>query len=313
MTRGSQPTSPHRPAKVSTRVSSALLAVAAIVAIVLVSTITFVVLQRSQPASTSRADSTATSATGGSAAPPAAIATSTSTAVVPALVPASSIDQVLLTPDELNSILGTYASSGGGRVGLMKVNRSTYGMSDNSNLIKPPSCVGVVFGAEHEVYGNTNFSAMRDQTFTPEPYAYDPTRSAPGALEQTVVAFPSIDQARTVIASAQNEWSTCASAEVNQFLPPEDGYDWKLGSVERQGDLLTVSMASNGTILGPRACQQVLGVRKNIVVGTRSCNDVGQSFSTNYDQARNSWPTDPNWATNDSEHLATAMLNKIAN
>ena len=69
------------------------------------------------------------------------------------------------------------------------------GMSDNSNLVKPPSCVGVVFGAEHEVYGNTNFSAMRDQTFIPEPYAYDPTRSAPGALEQTVVAFPSIDQA----------------------------------------------------------------------------------------------------------------------
>jgi hypothetical protein len=35
-------------------------------------------------------------------------------------------------------------------------------------------------------------------------------------------------------------------------------------------------------------------------VGTRSCDDVGQSFSTNYDQAGNSWPTDPSWATNDS-------------
>ena len=89
-----------------------------------------------------------------------------------------------------------------------------------------------------------------------------------------------------------------ALRSINFF--PEDGYDWMLGSVERQGDLLTVSMASNGAILGPRACQQVLGVRKNIVVGTRSCDDVGQSFSTNYDQAGNSWPTDPSWATNDS-------------
>ena len=75
----------------------------------------------------------------------------------PPTFPAKAIDSVLLTPDEVNSILGTYGMSGNQRVGQMKVDRSTYGMADNSSLVKPPSCVGVVFGAEHEVYADTGW------------------------------------------------------------------------------------------------------------------------------------------------------------
>jgi hypothetical protein len=61
---------------------------------------------------------------------------------------------------------------------------------------------------------------------------------------------------------------------------------------------------------GPAACQQVLGARENVIVGTRSCNDIEQSTATNYDPVRG-WPTDPKWASNDAEHLANAMLAKV--
>jgi serine/threonine protein kinase, bacterial len=200
--------------------------------------------------------------------------------------------------------------SGDQRVGQMKVDRSTYGMVDNSNLVKPPSCVGVVFGAEHEVYADTGFDAMHDQTFTNEPYAYNATGSAPEVLEQTVIVFPSADQAQTVVASAQNQWRSYATGEVDQKAGPESGYGWKLGDVQVHGELLTVSMASNGAMTGPTACQQVLGARDNVVVGTRSCNDIEQSAATNYDPIRG-WPTDPRWATNDAGRMANAMLEKV--
>jgi hypothetical protein len=52
-------------------------------------------------------------------------------------------------------VLDTYAMSGDKKIGVMKVDRSTYGMTDNSSLVKPSSCVGVVFGAEHSVYADT--------------------------------------------------------------------------------------------------------------------------------------------------------------
>jgi serine/threonine protein kinase len=228
----------------------------------------------------------------------------------PAVLPATAIDSVLLTPGEVNNILGTYAMNGTSRVGTMNVDRSSYGMADNSNLVKPPSCVGVVFGAEHSVYADAGFSAIRDQTFATEPYANNPTGSAPIDVEQTVIVFPSSNQAEAVVASAQSQWRSCASDYVDQHVGPEFGYDWKLGEVQRQGGLLTVSMASND-YQRTAACQQVLGVRENVVVGTRSCNPVDPSMIKGSDPARGVWPTDPNWANNDAARLANAMLGKI--
>lgn len=230
----------------------------------------------------------------------------------PPVFSAKAIDSVLLTPEEVNDILGTYATNAvRGRIGLMKVDRSSYGMVDNSDLVEPPSCVGVVFGAEHAVYADTGFVAMRDQTFSSEPYVYEANRPGPQVLEQTVTVFPSADRARSVMASAQNRWTSCATGEVSQKEGPESGYGWQLGSVNREGDLLVVPMASNGAMTGARACQQVLGLRENVVIGTRTCHDVEQSTGTQYDSVQNTWPVDPGWAMNDAKRLGNAMLDKV--
>jgi serine/threonine protein kinase len=231
-------------------------------------------------------------------------------ALPPAVLPATAIDSVLLTPDEVNSILGTYAMNGTSRVGAMKVDRSTYGMADNSGLVTPPSCAGVVFGAEHEVYANTGFDALRDQTFSTQPFATNATASVPADLEQTVIVFPSAAQAQAVVDAAQNQWRTCARSEVDQRTSFEASYGWHLGDVQGQSDLLSVKMASNGAETGATACQQALGARQNVVVGTRSCGGIEPSAATNYDAVRG-WPKDPSWATNDAARLANAMLGKV--
>lgn len=95
-----------------------------------------------------------------------------------------------------------------------------------SGSLKPIStcvlCSGLVFGAEHEVYADTGFNAMRDQTFTKEFYLTPTIGISPAALEQTVIVFPSANEAQTVVASAQNQWRSCAGGEVDQSVPPED-------------------------------------------------------------------------------------------
>jgi serine/threonine-protein kinase len=226
--------------------------------------------------------------------------------------PAKAIDSVLLTADEVNSILETYAMSGSQRQGVMKVDRSTYGMADNSSLVTPSSCVGVVFGAEHTVYADTSFEAMRDQTFAREPYIYDATGSAPTDLEQTAIVFPSAEQAQAVLTSAQDQWRSCAGGEIDQKAGPESGYSWKLSDVQREGDVLSVKMSSNGAMTGASACQQVLGIRDNVVITTRSCNAVDSSARTNYDPV-SGWPSDPRWANNYASRLADAMIDKVKN
>jgi serine/threonine protein kinase len=246
----------------------------------------------------------ATSPTDGIAAPP-----STTTPPAPATFSAKAIDDVLLRPDEVNDVLDTYAMSGDKKIGVMKVDRSTYGMTDNSSLVKPSSCVGVAFGAEHSVYADTGFSAIHDETFAREPYVYNPNGSAPTALEQTVIVFPSESDADSALASAQKHWRDCAAGQVDQKAGPESGYRWNFGAIQHRGDVMSVKMASNGAMDGAAACQQALGIRANVIVTTRACNEVTQS--PGFDEVHDTWPTNPEWANNDAARLADAMLAKI--
>jgi serine/threonine protein kinase len=238
------------------------------------------------------------------AAPP-----STTTPRPPATFAAKAIDDVLLRPDEVNDVLDTYAMSGDKKIGVMKVDRSTYGTTDNSSLVKPSSCVGIVFGAEHNVYADTGFSAIHDETFAREPYVYNPNGSGPTALEQTAIVFPSEADADSTLAAAQKQWRECTTGYVDQKAGPESGYRWNFGAIQHRGDVMSVKMASNGAMDGAAACQQALGIRANVIITIRACNEVAQS--PGFDQVHETWPTNPEWANNDAARLADAMLAKI--
>ena len=71
-----------------------------------------------------------------------------------------------------------------------------------------------------------------------------------------------------------------------------------------------MKMSSNGAEIGAVACQQVLGVRDNVVVAVRSRNGVEPSARTNYDPVSGR-QSDPRWANNDASRLAGAMLEKV--
>lgn len=228
----------------------------------------------------------------------------------PPTFPAASIDSVLLTAQEINDRLGTYAtySNQSAPAAMMAIEDSSYGMSDNAALVTPQTCVGLVFGAEHRVYADTGFEEMRDQTFRPEPYVFDRTINPPWIVEQTVVVYPTVEAAEAVYAASLQQWQSCAADVVTEDVPPENNRAFQLGTVQNTGDLLTVSMAANNHN-GAQACQQVLGVRENVVIGTRSCDNIEETASTGYSGA--GWPVNPNWASDDARQLAQLMLDKV--
>jgi serine/threonine-protein kinase len=212
---------------------------------------------------------------------------------------------VLLSSQEINDELGTYAA---GSTPMMAMDDSSYGMSDNSALVTPPACVGVVFGAEHRVYAESGFEEMRDQTFRPETYVVDDVIQPPYVVEQTVVVYATAQQAQAVLTSSQSEWNSCAKDAVTERIPPENSRDWVLGVVQRSGDLVTVPMAANSHI-GPAACQQALGARDNVVVGARRCDYWEEPATTAF--TGSTWPTNPEWASDDAERLAQLMLDRV--
>ena len=221
---------------------------------------------------------------------------------------AKSIDQVLLTANQLARLLGVDVSdspSGGGG-GTLAVNSSSYGMSDHSGQVTPRSCVGVVFTGEHDVYATSQPTEIKTEVVG-NLYLGGPAHG-PHLLEQTVAVYPSVAQAQDFLTSSQAQWSTCAKSEVDASLGYENGAGYVLSNVQRHGELIAVSMATNSGENGPDACQQALGAHENVIVETRTCQVPG--IVTNFDPAQG-WPRDPAWAIPDAARIAKAMLANV--
>ena len=218
------------------------------------------------------------------------------------------VDRLLLSDAQLSRLVGLRVSedpSARGGIGSMALDSSTYGPSDHSGQVTPRSCVGVVFTGEYEVYSGADIEQIKTQTFGS---LYGGTDGPPYLLQQTGAVFPSPAEAAAFLQRSQNQWEACAANDVDATLGYENSASYVLGTVERSGDLMTVSMATNGGLNGPRACQQAMGLRSNVIVETRTCNvpDIQNA----YDPARG-WQRNPNWASPIAEEVAAAMLKNI--
>nr|WP_253947079.1 sensor domain-containing protein [Mycolicibacterium rhodesiae] len=212
------------------------------------------------------------------------------------------IDRVLLTADRLSNILGvdvTDSPSGGGAGGLA-LKSSSYGTSDHAGQVTPPSCVGVIFTGEHEVYGGIDHAGIKTQIFGDY---YPSGDSGPYLLFQTAAVFPTADAAQAFVNTSRTQWVTCAAADVDVTLGYENGRRFTLGSVQSNDTLITVAMAAYGGLNGPDACQHALGARENVVVEARSCSVPKVSGPPG--------KGDPAWAVPDAERVATAMLENV--
>jgi PknH-like extracellular domain len=148
---------------------------------------------------------------------------------------------------------------------------------------------------------------MSDQIYTPG-YQGTPDSAgitAPNHIEQLVVVFSSDEQAQAVLASAQRQWQSCDRGTVSTTYNDigESTHGYTLGAVQRQGDVMSVSMASFSNENGANACQQVLAVRMNVIVRTGACTMPNVTDSNAV--------ASPAWASDYAERLATAMLARV--
>jgi PknH-like extracellular domain len=176
-------------------------------------------------------------------------------------------------------------------------------MADHSGQVTPPSCVGVAFTGEHNVFAPAEPAAIKIQTYG-NLYAGSTANAGPYLLEQTAAVFSSAAQAQEFLKSSQAQWETCAQSRVDVTLGFENGRSYTLGAVKRQGDLMTVPMSSPGGIGSPDACQQALGAAHNVVAETRTCAVPNTNAAPP--------ASDPNWATDDAERVAQAMLENVS-
>jgi hypothetical protein len=95
-------------------------------------------------------------------------------------------------------------------------------------------------------------------------------------VQQSVIAFPTSDQANAVLTSSLQRWKSCAAGRVRRGTVGQNGENnltFDFGTVRENDGVLSVVMVANSQESTGAACQQVMAAKANIVVEVRSCRD----------------------------------------
>lgn len=211
---------------------------------------------------------------GDSSAGDAAASSSGTTASPKTPLAKGALPDVMLTPDDIDSALGTRGTTSDPpftNLGEDPVHRTDYTF--------PPECKYTIHAGLASEYADRGSTAV---------YGYHdlaPTPTGASQLEspdvyQFVVLFPSPEQANAFFTTSSQRWPACAN---RQDTVPADGthpeLQWKVGSVSNANGVLsapvTVTVNGDGTNV-TMPCQRALTARRNVVIDVDACRkDVG--------------------------------------
>ena len=175
---------------------------------------------------------------------------------VPSNVPKlddSALDKVLLPIDEVNAVMGTTD---------LEVTSDIDEMTDSSDKVSDPDCLGAMFGAEEAVYKGSGWTAVRDIV------AREPEDDNDHWIEQTAVIYPEASNARRFFEKSRSIWEKCAGSSL--AVDTEDTSSlWEFDEVTA-GDGLITQTATQEDADG-WGCQHALAAASNLTAETWVC------------------------------------------
>jgi hypothetical protein len=178
-------------------------------------------------------------------------ATTTITSLIPRPVVERELESMLLTPAQINPLMGATG---------MAVIRKHDAMSDDSATMKPIECLAIDGSAQGPVYANSGFTAERDQ-------ALNDGNNFSHYAEQAVVLFPTTKQARVFFMSSGLRWPAC-----HQYTHTQSGTKWTVEPMsDANGALSTISTQQQAKT-GGWACGRALAVKNNVIVDVNTCS-----------------------------------------
>ena len=164
----------------------------------------------------------------------------------------SQLDGLLLDLGELNGIVGATQ---------LETIIASREMSSNSDAVSDPVCLGSIFGAEERVYGQSGWTAMRDQV------AHQRGDDSHW-VEQTVVRYPTDTAAKDFVGGSTTAWRDCSGFSV----AVNDGSNsslWLIGDVNVHDDMVTQVVDQEDS--DGWECQHALTSVSNLSIETLAC------------------------------------------
>jgi len=177
--------------------------------------------------------------------------TTTVTSLIPRPVVERELDTLLLTPAQINPLMGATD---------LAVVRKHDSMTDDSSTMKPPECLAIDGSAQAKVYADSGFTAVRDQ-------ALNDGNGFTHYAEQAVVLFPTAKQAKVFFLGSGLRWPAC-----HEYTHTQSGTHWTVApETDDNGALSTISVQQQAKT-GGWACGRALAVKNNIIVDVNTCS-----------------------------------------
>lgn len=167
----------------------------------------------------------------------------------------SDLDEVLVPVEELNDIVGSFD---------LEVSLEFDELNDNSAAVSDPNCLGAAFGAQELVYGDSGWTAIRDQIVR------EPGEDNPHWIEQVVVLYPSAQEARDFFDTSQTVWDSCVGS-ITTYDQDNVPLEWAVSEVTADESVISQMSTPEGAPSG--GCHHALSVASNVVVETWACGD----------------------------------------
>lgn len=177
--------------------------------------------------------------------------TTTVTSLIPRPVVERELDAMLLSPAQINPLMGATD---------MAVVRRHDGMSDDSATMQPRECLAIDGSAQARVYGDSGFTAVRDQ-------ALNDGNSFTHYAEQAVVLFPTAKQAKVFFVASGLRWPAC-----HQYTHTQSGTKWTVGEISDTNGVLSTIATQQDARTGGWACGRALAVKNNVIVDVNTCS-----------------------------------------
>jgi hypothetical protein len=199
-------------------------------------------------------------------------ASSTTTTSTRPPVAQAALAGLLLTPAEVDSVLGLTGTKSKEKVDKLQDDNAKQPWPAGWKF--PDDCLYALNPGEAPVYAGSGYTAVSgDDDIASLPPAADPPDPE---VTQVVVLFPSPNEANAFFTTSSQRWPACND---RQFTTP-GGPDspemaWKVGTTSNaNGTLsttLSVNMSNNGATVLSMGCQRALTVRNNVAIDVSGC------------------------------------------
>ncbi|WP_407769846.1 sensor domain-containing protein [Mycobacterium sp.] len=171
-------------------------------------------------------------------------------------MPDSALSGLLLSADDLNTIMGTNG---------MTPHPPVAQMGDHRNLLPNLNCLGVWQVNEAPIYDQSHWKTLRQQMFrSPDIDQWD------SLVVQSVVSYRTADGAREFLTESTDRWSKCTNHNVNIQLNGQALPAWHSGGLTKTDTRLALPY-TRGTGDQTRSCQRVLSMAANVILDIQAC------------------------------------------